>query len=78
MRAPPFPRIRQLAEQLHTLGPMPLTELLLEVAAGSNLWERLEAYCQLDPDIVRKLGADDYNAEATANATALRAFGERK
>jgi hypothetical protein len=73
-QAPPFPRIRQLAEQLHALGPKPLTELLLEVAAGSNLWDRLGVYCRLDPEVVRKLGGDNFNAEATANETALRIF----
>ena len=75
---PPFPRIRQLAERLHALGPKPLTELLFEVAAGHDLWGRLEAYSHMNPEIVRALGGDDFKAEATAETTAIRAFGERK
>jgi hypothetical protein len=69
-------RIRHMAEQLHALGPRSLAKLLLEVAAGSDLWDRLEVYCQLNPAIVRNLGSDDFTAEATANATAFRVFGK--
>jgi len=40
--------VRPLAEKLHALGPRPLTEFLLEVAADADLWERLEECCRLD------------------------------
>jgi hypothetical protein len=56
--APNPARIRQRAGRLHDLGPRPVAELLLEVAAGADLWKRLERFCLLDPNVVRALGAD--------------------
>jgi hypothetical protein len=36
------------AEKLHALGPRPVIEFLLEIAAGADLWEPLEECCRLD------------------------------
>jgi hypothetical protein len=50
-------RLRYLAARLHGLGPRATYEFLREIAAGADLWCRLERYAELDPDIVRALGA---------------------
>jgi hypothetical protein len=47
----PFSSVRPLAEEPHALGPRLLTEFLLEVAAGADLWDCLEEYCRLDRPI---------------------------
>jgi hypothetical protein len=44
--------------RLHALGPRPTYELLRELSAGADLFERLEVYGRLDPEIVRALGGD--------------------
>ena len=59
MRPPSLARLRRLAERLHSLGPRPTFELLKEIANGGDLWRRLERYAELDPEIVRTLGADE-------------------
>ncbi len=46
---PPDERLRYLAKRVHSLGERALFELLLEVADGADLWERLEAYARLAP-----------------------------
>lgn len=51
-------RLQYLAARLHALGPRPTYELLREVAAGADLFNRLEVYGRLDRDIVRALGGD--------------------
>jgi hypothetical protein len=51
-------RLRRLAAHLHSLGPRPLHEFLREIAAGADLFERLERYARLDPAIVKYLGGD--------------------
>jgi hypothetical protein len=53
MQPPSLSRIRHLASRLHSLG------LLKEIANGADLWRRLERYAELDPEIVRALGADE-------------------
>jgi hypothetical protein len=58
VRTTNIPRLRHLAERLHALGPRPLFEFLVEVAAGADLVDRLERYADLDPDVVHRLGAD--------------------
>lgn len=52
-------RLRRLAGHLHALGARPLYELLREVLAGSDLRDRLERYAQLEPAIVKYLGASE-------------------
>jgi hypothetical protein len=59
------------AERLHALGPLPLFHFLMEILAGHDITETLSKYAALDPDVVRELGADSVDAEATADATAL-------
>jgi hypothetical protein len=44
----PRERITYLAQAIHRLGPRPLVELLLELAAGAPLIPRLEAYARLE------------------------------
>ncbi len=57
---------RQRARRIHAAGPRPLAELLLEILAGTCpscrklVHERVERYGELDPDLVRWLGADDW------------------
>ena len=41
-------RLRQLARRIHTLGPRPLYELLVELDDGAELWPTLEAYGRLE------------------------------
>jgi hypothetical protein len=52
-------RLRQLAQDLHRLGPRPIFEFLREVAAGADLYECLEQYARLDPAIVKYLGVSE-------------------
>ena len=52
------PRLSYLAEHLRALGPRPLFEFLREIVAGADPIPRLEKYGELDPDVVRLLGAD--------------------
>jgi hypothetical protein len=66
--------LQQAAERLHALGPLPLFHFLMEILAGHNITETLSRYTALHPDIVRELGADSVDAEATAQATALGYF----
>jgi hypothetical protein len=47
--SPPPERLRLLAERIHALGPGPLYYLLAELAAGAEVWPRLEAYARLAP-----------------------------
>jgi hypothetical protein len=63
--------LQQIAEQLHALGPMSLFYFLSEILAGRDITETLSRYAALDPDVVRALGADSFEAEATAAQTAL-------
>lgn len=43
---------------LHTLGPRPVFEALLEVEAGRPLDDVLKRYGRLDREVCRRLGAD--------------------
>ena len=56
---------RQAVRRLHALGPRPTGELLAEIAArcpdaAPVLRARLARYAEIDPDVVRWLGADDW------------------
>ncbi len=58
------PRIERMVEHLHSLGPRPLAECLIEIATATGhpeiVADRVEAYAALDPDLVRALGADRF------------------
>jgi hypothetical protein len=51
-------RLQHLAAHLHGLGPRATYELLREIAAGADIFERLERYARLDPRVLNALGAD--------------------
>ena len=81
-------RFRRLVGHLHSLGPRPLGEFLLEVAGDDpRLIEGLERFGTLDPDTVQALGARTWYqpaAEAgrvkgldTAAIDELAALGQR-
>jgi hypothetical protein len=48
-------RLWHLAGRFHALGPRSTYELLKEVVGGAPLVER---YAELDPEVVRAVGAD--------------------
>jgi hypothetical protein len=53
------PRLRHLAGRIHTLGPGPLAEMLIELSAG-ELMPTLEAYSRLYPlgEVIAAFGSD--------------------
>jgi hypothetical protein len=53
-------RFRYLTARLHQLGPRPIGELLLEVAAGRDLITALEEDAALDPRTMAIVGARDW------------------
>lgn len=57
-RVVPHARLELLARRLHALGERPLYEYLLELSQGADAIARLEAYAQLDPEIIHTLGGD--------------------
>jgi hypothetical protein len=54
----PDARLRRLARHLHQLGERSVYEILREIIAGRDPVLRLEAYAELDADIVEALGGD--------------------
>jgi hypothetical protein len=54
------PRFHPLTERLHQLGPRPLGELLIEVAAGGDLLDTLERYARRSRKFVRHVGPRDW------------------
>ena len=64
-------KIKQSAELLHQLGPLALSYFIIEVAEGRDIDEALTEYAALDLAILRVVGADSFDAEATAQAAAL-------
>ena len=52
-------RQRQVV-RLHSLGPRPVLEALIEVAAGVELDIVLADYARLDPEVVTALGGDKF------------------
>jgi len=54
------PRLRHLAGRIHTLGPGPLAEMLIELSAGKPLMPTLEAYSRLYPlgEFIAAFGGD--------------------
>jgi hypothetical protein len=63
--------LKRFAAQLHALGPLPLAYFLAEIFEGRDLKETLSRYTALDPRVLRELGADTVDAEATAESAAL-------
>jgi hypothetical protein len=61
MRRPPVSdaRLRHLSHRLHGLGERALYELLRELVAGADPFDRLEAYARLDGDLLSALGGRD-------------------
>jgi len=57
-RSIPPVRLQRLVARLHALGPRATFELLREIAAGADLFSRLEAYAKLDPNTLRALSGD--------------------
>lgn len=64
--------LQQSAARLHALGPQPLAYFLAEIAEGRDFHETLSRYAAMDPEVVRALGADSVDAEATAERTRTR------
>ena len=61
------PRFQRLVEHLHALGPRPIGEFLLELAAGDpdmeiTIQANLERYARLDADMVKAIGGDRFPA----------------
>jgi hypothetical protein len=69
--------LQQTAERLHALGPLPLLHFLRDIIGGRDITETLHQYTALDPEVVRALGADSVEAEATADETAMAYFIRR-
>jgi hypothetical protein len=59
-------RFRLLTTHLHNLGVRPVGEALLEVAAGRDLIETLEAYARLSPQLVAIVGGRHWPPLPTA------------
>ena len=57
-------RLQYLAARLHALGPRATYELLRELIAGADPFNRLEVYARLDPKILRALGGDELPIES--------------
>ena len=60
---------RRRVRRIHAAGPRPLGELLLELIVGTCpacrrlVLDRVERYGELDPNLARWLGADDWLAD---------------
>jgi hypothetical protein len=58
------PRFERMVERLHHLGPRPLAEMIVEIAAATDepglVVDRVAAYAKLDPMLIRALGADRF------------------
>jgi hypothetical protein len=56
-------RLRSLAQQIHSIGPRPLFELLTELAAGAPPIEGIERYGRLAHEygaFIRAFGGDQF------------------
>lgn len=60
------PRFRRVVERIHTLGPRPLGELLIEVKADRDTLER---YAVLSIDTLTALGGDRWPTQIYAVAS---------
>ena len=72
---PAIPEIRlqhHLARRVHALGERPLFELLKELLAGADPLARIEAYAEIDADLVHALGASDFWPPTVVAGTSSR------
>ena len=57
-------RFHREAEKLHTFGPRPYAELLMEIGeqfkCRTFIDRRLRAYARLDPEVIRELDGDKF------------------
>ena len=57
-------RFHRKVEKVHALGPRPYGELLMEIGEQRGcrtfIDQRLKAYAELDPKIIKALGADKF------------------
>ncbi len=60
------PRFERRMERLHCLGPRVIAEMLADIATATGspglIADHVEKYADLDPEIVRALGADRFPA----------------
>jgi hypothetical protein len=68
----PDARLQHLARRVHALGERPLYELFRELIAGADPRTRIERYAQLEPDIVRLLGAAYFPLLAAVAGSSVR------
>ena len=59
-------RRRRQAAAVHALGPAPMLHLLVEVANGAPLDDRLAVYAALPADFIRDLGGDRFASASLA------------
>jgi hypothetical protein len=62
---PPIPavRLQYLVEQIHALGPYPLSHLLAEIIGGASPLPRIERYARLSRErghFIRASGGDQF------------------
>jgi hypothetical protein len=62
---PPIPavRLQYLVEQIHALGPYPLSHLLAEIIGGASPLPRIERYARLSRErghFIRATGGDQF------------------
>ncbi len=57
-------KFHRQAERLHRLGPRAVGELLIEIGEQRScrtfIDQRLDAYSRLDPELIRKLGGNEF------------------
>lgn len=58
-------RLKHLARRIHALGPRPIFELFHELLAGADVCERIEAFAEIDADLVRDHGANEFPPSLT-------------
>ena len=60
----PAVRLQYLVEQIHALGPYPLSHLLAEIIGGASPLPRIERYARLSRehgDFIRATGCDQFS-----------------
>ncbi len=57
-------KFHRQVERLHRLGPRAVGELLIEIGEQRScrtfIDQRLDAYSRLDPELIRKLGGNEF------------------
>ena len=62
----PAVRLQYLVEQIHALGPYPLSHLLAEIIGGASPLPRIERYARLSRehgDFIRANGGDQFSSK---------------